>query len=207
MSKESKDWLETAARLSYIKPEDIPEIDLYMDQVTTFMEAQLSATKRTPDDKIMTKTMINNYTKNKLLPPPLKKKYTKDHMYMLIFIYYFKNIMSIADIQKLIRPLTENFFGKKDKEEMPEQSCDLDKIYETVFHMEHDYYYKMKENIESSKEQAEHTFEEIEGEDGEFLRKFSYISLLCYDIYIRKQMIETMVDEMFGQEEENKKKK
>ena len=80
MSKESRDWLEKAARLDYIRPEDVPEIDLYMDQITTFMESQLAVTKRTEEDKIMTKTMINNYTKNKLLPPPIKKKYTKDHL-------------------------------------------------------------------------------------------------------------------------------
>ena len=203
MSKESRDWLEEMARLDYIKPEDIPEIDLYMDQVTTFMETQLSVTKRTPEDKIMTKTMINNYTKNKLLPPPVKKKYTKDHMYLLIFIYYFKSIMSIADIQKILKPLTENFFGKRLSAE-DQDKIRLDEIYDTIFQLEHEYYYQMKENIEQTKEKSESTFPEIQGQEGEFLRKLSYISLLCYDIYIRKQMIETMVDEMFGTNETNK---
>lgn len=56
--------------LSYVHPGDVPNIDLYMDQVTTFMDEQLASTKRYPDDKILTKTMINNYTKNNLLPPP-----------------------------------------------------------------------------------------------------------------------------------------
>ena len=62
--------LESVSRIDYIKPEDIPNIDLYMDQVTTFMEEQLVSSKRYADDKILTKTMINNYAKNKLLPPP-----------------------------------------------------------------------------------------------------------------------------------------
>ena len=62
--------LESVSRIDYIKPEDIPNIDLYMDQVTTFMEEQLVSSKRYTDDKILTKTMINNYAKNKLLPPP-----------------------------------------------------------------------------------------------------------------------------------------
>ena len=66
--------LNSLSRIDYIKSEDIPNIDLYMDQVTTFMDAHLSASKRYPDDKILTKTMINNYAKNDLLPPPLKKK-------------------------------------------------------------------------------------------------------------------------------------
>ena len=60
--------------IDYINPEDIPNIDLYMDQVTTFMDARLASCKRSDDDKILTKTMINNYTKNNLLPPPEKKK-------------------------------------------------------------------------------------------------------------------------------------
>ena len=83
------------AELDYIKPDEIPNIALYMDQVTTFMEDNLASTKRHDDDKILTKTMINNYAKNKLLPPPEKKRYSREHLLMLIFIYYFKNILSI----------------------------------------------------------------------------------------------------------------
>ena len=90
--------LESFDRIDYIKPDEIPDIDLYMDQVTTFMDTHLSASKRYPDDKILTKTMINNYTKAGLMPPPEKKKYSKEHMLMLIFIYYFKNILSISDL-------------------------------------------------------------------------------------------------------------
>ena len=66
--------IRSVSRIDYIKPEDIPGIDLYMDQVTTFMESQLASSKRYPDDKILTKTMINNYAKNNLLPSPEKKE-------------------------------------------------------------------------------------------------------------------------------------
>ena len=65
-----KEWI----RLDYIRPEDIPSIELYMDQVTTFMDKELANTKRFESDKTLTKTMINNYTKNNLLHPPVKKK-------------------------------------------------------------------------------------------------------------------------------------
>ena len=75
-------------KLNYIRPENIPDIDLYMDQVTTFMDSSLKESKRYDSDKILTKTMINNYAKNDLLPPPLKKKYSKEHILVLIFIYY-----------------------------------------------------------------------------------------------------------------------
>ena len=74
--------LSSISRIDYIKPEEIPGIDLYMDQVTTFMEEHLRSSKRHSEDKILTKTMINNYAKNDLLPPPVKKKYSKEHMLM-----------------------------------------------------------------------------------------------------------------------------
>ena len=57
------DILDEFNRIDYVKPEDIPNIDLYMDQVTTFMDSQLATSKRHEDDKILTKTMINNYAK------------------------------------------------------------------------------------------------------------------------------------------------
>ena len=65
-------------RINTISLDEMPNIDLYMDQVTTFMDEHLSVAKRNADDKLLTKTMINNYTKNDLLPSPKKKKYTKD---------------------------------------------------------------------------------------------------------------------------------
>ena len=63
--------------MKLIAPNDIPNISLYMDQVTTFMDNHLYSIKRFEDDKALTKTMINNYAKNDLLPSPEKKKYTK----------------------------------------------------------------------------------------------------------------------------------
>ena len=190
---ELKSHIENLRKMDYIKPGEVPNIDLYMDQVTTFMENQLAGTKRTPDDKIMTKTMINNYTKNKLMPPPERKKYSKDHMLLLIFIYYFKSIMSISDLQQILTPLSEYCFGKKDS--TPEEP-NLFAVYEEIFRLEHDYYYQIKENVEKLRETAEQSFAQVEGEEGEFLKKLSYITLLSHDIFIRKQMIETMVDEM-----------
>ena len=69
--------LDSLDRIDYVKSEDIPDIQLYMDQVTTFMDSHLASTRRYPSDKILTKTMINNYAKNHLLPPPEKKKYSR----------------------------------------------------------------------------------------------------------------------------------
>ena len=62
-------------RIDYIKADELPNIGLYMDQVTSFLEERLKNSTRNPgEDKVLTKTMINNYAKNDLLPPPEKKK-------------------------------------------------------------------------------------------------------------------------------------
>ena len=123
------DLLEQLKSIDYIKPVDIPNIDLYMDQITTFMDEQLAASKRYESDKILTKTMINNYAKNNLLPPPSKKKYSKEHVLTLLFIYYFKNILSINDIHSILNPLTEKYFGNTDGFSMVD-------IYNEVFGLE-----------------------------------------------------------------------
>ena len=97
---------EETSNREIIEPSDIPDIDLYMDQVTTFMETKLSSFKRNHDDKVLTKTMINNYAKAKLFPPPIKKKYNKNNIMMLIIIYHLKSMLSINDINKLLSPVT-----------------------------------------------------------------------------------------------------
>ena len=102
--------LESISKIDYVKSIDIPNIDLYMDQVTTFMDKQMASSKRYEEDKVLTKTMINNYAKNNLLPSPEKKKYTKEHLLVLTFIYYFKSFLSIKDIEMLLRPVTDRYF-------------------------------------------------------------------------------------------------
>ncbi|MCM1100805.1 MAG: DUF1836 domain-containing protein [Clostridium sp.] len=175
-------------RMEYIKPADIPNIDLYMDQVTTFMDSRLRSGVRNPgDDKILTKTMINNYAKNDLLPPPVKKKYSKEHVLLLIFIYYYKGIMSISDIQTLLRPITERYFQNG-------QDFNLETIYEEVFSMEKDQIEFLKKDVTEKFKMAGETFADIPEENREFLRKFSFICLLSYDVYVKKQIIEKMID-------------
>ena len=96
MNKDNQEFvnslLQRLAKLNYIKPGDVPNIDLYMDQVTTFMDEHLSDVKRYEDDKILTKTMINNYTKNDLLPPPVKEKNILKSIYMFLLLYIILRI-------------------------------------------------------------------------------------------------------------------
>lgn len=181
--------LESISRIDYIHPGDIPNIDLYMDQVTTFMDAQLASTKRYNEDKILTKTMINNYAKNNLLPPPVKKKYTKEHVLVLIFIYYFKNILSIRDIETLLRPITDKYFDT-------DNGLDMTKIYNEVCAMEKAQIEPLKEEIKAAYEKAGTSFQNAEKEDQEYLRLFSFICSLSFDVYVKKLLIEKIIDEL-----------
>lgn len=184
--------LESLSRIEYIRPEDIPDIDLYMDQVTTFMDGRLRTTTRNPgDDKVLTKTMINNYAKNDLLPPPMRKKYSKEHVLVLIFIYYFKGVMSINDIQILLKPITDKYFGEKER-------FDLEAVYQEVFGMEEEEVELLKEDVRRNYLKAQQTFQEAPQEDRDFLQKFSFICLLSFDVYVKKLMIEKMVDDLAG---------
>ena len=192
--------LSSISRIDYIKPEDIPNIDLYMDQITTFMEEQLAATKRYGDDKILTKTMINNYAKNKLLPSPEKKRYSKEHVLMLIFIYYFKNILSINDIQTLFTPIVQKYFKS-----MTEK--DMTYIYNEVFSMEKDQIESLKKDLLRKYKTAQGTFKDADEEDQEILKRFSFICLLSFDVYVKKMMIEHLIDGMNPPAEQDSKKK
>lgn len=191
--------LESLDKMEYVKSSEIPNIDLYMDQVLTFMNGHLNSVKRYEDDKIMTKTMINNYAKNHLLPAPDKKKYSKEHIIVLMFIYYFKNILSIGDIQSILEPLTCRYFANG-------RETNLEKIYEEVFSLEKEQIECLKKSLTKDFERAGDTFTEEAEDDKAFLQMFSFICMLGYDIYIRKQIIEKLIDEFSVCTEDKSKK-
>jgi len=185
-----KSIMETFDRISCVRSQDIPNIDLYMDQVTTFMDKNLRKSSRYPDaDKVMTKTMINNYAKNDLLPPPVKKKYSKEHVLVLIFIYYYKGILSINDIQTLLQPITEHFF-------QTEESFNIEAVYDEVLEMEQGQIDALKADVLAKYDISRATFEDAPEENREFLKQFSFICLLSFDVYVKKMLIEKLIDDM-----------
>ncbi len=180
--------LASISKLNYINPDDIPDISLYMDQVTTFMEEKLSSYKRYEEDKTLTKTMINNYAKNQLIPPPEKKKYTKKHMLLLIFIYYFKNFLSISDIKSIFKPISDNFFGD-------DSEIDLEYIYKYVFDLEFEGMEILIRDVTKKYKLAKGAFPKTSNEDNDdVLSTFAFICMLGFDVYVKKLMIETLID-------------
>lgn len=185
--------LESISRIDYVHPEDIPNIDLYMDQVTTFMDEQLTSTKRYESDKILTKTMINNYVKNNLLPAPTKKKYSKEHVLVLIFIYYFKNILSIKDIESLLTPITEKCFCEN-------PTLDITALYEEICRSEKEQISPLIEHLKACFEKSEQMFLEEPEENRDSLQLFSFICSLSFDVYVKKLLIEKIIDGFSNQE-------
>jgi hypothetical protein len=177
---------------TYVQPGEVPNIDLYMDQVTKFMDEHLESSKRRSDDKLLTKTMINNYTKNNLLPSPNKKKYTKDHMYTLLFIYYLKNVMPMDDTQSVLKPLTDMFFGEQG-------SIDMEEIYKEIFDIEYGQSFSLTRDVVRKYNKSKESFLEVKDEkERDFLQAFTFIAMLCFDVYMKKTMIEKIIDDNFS---------
>lgn len=172
---------------SYIKASMLPDLDLYVDQITTFLTRHLAKTIRFEDDKIMTKTMINNYTKNHLLPPPDKKKYSRDHILLMIFIYYFKNFLPISDIKTILGPLTDKYFHK-------DADLNLEAIYTTLFSKEDTFVQEVLENVMKQFHMSADRFPDAPKADQASLREFTFICMLSLDIYLKKQLIEAILD-------------
>lgn len=194
----SKELESIISRMKLVDAGQVPNIDLYMDQVTTFMESNLGNLKRDPEDKVLTKTMINNYAKNNLLPSPEKKKYSKNHVLLLTFIYYFKNVLSIGDITTLMKHITDEHFK-------PDSEPSLEKIYSEIVKLQPEIIHMVEQDLKEKTEIANTSFT---GEaDEEYLKLFALLSLLSFDVYLKKHLIETVIDEIGAKEQENQQKK
>ena len=196
------DLLRSIQNIDYIEPDEIPNIDLYMDQITTFMDDHLKSSKRFEDDKILTKTMINNYSKNNLLPPSEKKKYSPEHMVLLLFIYYFKNFLSINDIQSIFAPITKRFFHS-------ENDRNLNTVYEEIFQRQYENIdFEVRDMIRKLRD-SNKAFADIEDdEERKLLSNFAFICSLSFDIWVKKSVIESIIDkDMMDQKKSNSKKK
>ena len=193
--------------LHHVHAGSLPSLDLYMDQVTGFMEEHLASMKRHPEDKALTKTMINNYAKNKILPPPVGKRYNKNHMLILLLIYYYKSMLSLSDIRTVVDPLAENYFSLHSKPRLTD-------IYEEIFSFANGEMQSLVEDLEKKFQTANSSFSEqdpafadLEEQEREQLQNFSFLSLLAFDVYLKKQLMEKIVDRMEDSQKKRKRKK
>ena len=186
--------LEHLEKANHIRSEDLPNIQLYMDQVTTLMEEELAFTKRTSEDKVLTKTMINNYAKNKVLPPPEKKKYSKDQLLILILIYYLKNVLVIRDIDKILSPIISEFYQSTSEYTFAD-------VYNEIIQAEENAKNSWHQSILDTWEMSSNCFEQAPREHQDVLQLFSFICALSFDIYKKKLLLERLIDQLPGAEE------
>ncbi len=180
--------LDEICSFEQLKHSNIPDIDLYMDQVTTFIDEKLSYLKRNEKEVTLTKTMINNYTKAGILMPPKKKKYSRQHMVLIILTYHLKQILSINDIQTLFSPLVDMAKSGED--------CDgnLVSIYNEFLDIE-------KKEIEDFKSTFDNMFTEeeklVDCNDKDINKLIVTVLSLVIKSTIQKRMAEKIIDEFF----------
>lgn len=166
----------------------IPNLDLYMDQVITLFEDKLTHTKRYKEDKLLTKTMINNYIKDKVLMPAVKKKYTKEHILLMILLYDLKQVLAIGDIKHLFGILINN--GEIGSEVLSE-------LYQIVLDLkleEANAFRKEVSHIEECiKTEVEHL--SLENIDEEKIMSILQVILLIEKANYYKRLAEKIVDE------------
>lgn len=190
MSDIASEILEIAKEISSVKEltiSEIPDIDLYMDQITSFMDDKLKSFKRTSEDQILTKTMINNYTKDKILMPSNKKKYSKEHMLLLVLIYHLKQTLSISDIESLFSTIASKY---KDEDK---HNLYLKNIYDTFTEIQGKesvtFLQDFSEKFESIKNNSSFT------DDRDKL--LITVLLLIVQSNLQKRMAERIIDEFF----------
>ncbi|WP_459502807.1 DUF1836 domain-containing protein [Bacillus sp. C1] len=176
--------LETLHLEKNITLEDIPNVDLYVDQVVQLFENNYSDTTRTDDEKVLTKTMINNYAKGKLFIPIKNKKYSKEHMILISLIYQLKGALSINDIKSSLTPLNEKLIN--------EDTFELDTLYRNYLNL-------TEANVETFKKDVDNRVSEVKAttsfEDQE-LEKFLLLTSFVTMSNMYRRLAEKLVDDL-----------
>lgn len=168
---------------------DIPQLDLYMDQVIQLFENNLTNSKRSDSDKLLTKTMINNYSKDKLLIPVKNKKYTKNHVILMILIYNLKQSLSIGDIKSLFNSLVLNLQDDKSSK------IDLPQLYNKFLQLKKHQNLHEEVYIDNMVNKVEEAFE---GEDNKEHEKLILTVLtLINSANIQRRVAEKIIDKYF----------
>ncbi|WP_026889722.1 DUF1836 domain-containing protein [Clostridium beijerinckii] len=169
---------------------DFPEIDLYMDQVMQLFESKLSYTKRNDNDKVLTKTMINNYAKGNLLMKIKNKKYTKNHLILMGLIYNLKGALSLTDIKTILSPIIDAF--------EKEQEYPLHDIYQSFLNI----YDSNLDDLKSSSAKIYDNITELITNEGNSLGDYEEkLLLICAYVSMSnlyRRMSEKIIDECFG---------
>lgn len=165
------------------------DMEIYMDQVETFMNRELDIYKTKEKDKVITKTMIGNYVKHKMLPRPVNKKYSKDHLIMLSFIFYLKGTFQMEEIEKVLEPLMTNYNSELD------DKIDLNALYEGVVTLQEEELQAFDQNISGIIEKSKYRLKETEMSDDDMLELFMLIVILSMKADAHKFLAHRLLQE------------
>lgn len=180
--------IESIGHESQITLEDIPSIDLYMDQVIQLFETKFADVKRTPDEKVLTKTMINNYAKGKLLFPIKNKKYSKDHLILISLIYQLKGALSISDIKKTLNGMNEK---------VSHDNLRLDDFYSSYLQMVSENAVNFIDSIKLQEQNIQKEMGKFESsEDASTFEPVLMIASLVHMSNLYRRVAEKLVDEL-----------
>ena len=112
-SQDMKRLIDEAVQDSDLHPDEIPSIDLYMDQITSLVADKAQEGSPRHRDRVLTKTMINNYSKDGLISPIKGKKYDKEQILQMLLVYSMKNTLSIGEIKRVL----QNVYALEDYDE------------------------------------------------------------------------------------------
>jgi Domain of unknown function (DUF1836). len=167
---------------------DIPCVDLYMDQVTTLFEDKLSHLKRDNEESILTKTMINNYAKAKILTPVKNKKYNKQQIITLILVYHLKQILSLEDINLILTPLVENLNSNS----IPPSF--VDDLYQKFLSIKENQFSSFSSDIIKCVEELKSPNEGSQKNQTELYEMLLTVLTLINSAILQKRMAEKLID-------------
>ena len=112
--KEFYDIVKDAVNDAELRSSDIPPIELYVDQILNLMSERIEQGAERYHEKQLTKTMINNYSKEGLITPVKGKKYNKEQILQMLMVYTLKGTLSIGEIKRVLEGAyeTEGFNGE-----------------------------------------------------------------------------------------------
>lgn len=188
-----------------IELSDIPDINLYITQVETFLGDKLGHLKRAELDKILTTTMINNYTKDNLLMKPTKgRQYTKQHIILMIILYYLKQILSLDDIGKMFQVVF------KDMSTTDDDVIPLEEIYSIFVELKRDefenYNHTISKKLSAIREKTRNVNSEKpedKEKDREKAEWFLAVIMLVAQAHAQKRLAEKIIDTYFRQEDDS----
>lgn len=188
-----KEVLEEYRKHGIIGLEEFPDMELYMDQAVLFLDRKLGVYKKGPKEPVVTKTMIGNYAKHRLIPRPVRKKYTKEHLLLLSLILHLKGILPMSEIALLMKPLVDNY------ESDFEEKLNIDGLYDGLMEIFQEKKDGLRAEVEADAARIKNLLMREEAADDDTIELFMLIAALTVKAGAEKYLAQKLLDEYFAE--------